>query len=299
MSNYKKITQEEKNEKFIQKSREVWGYKYDYSKVEYIDALTQVTIIYNGKHYRQTPTKHLQGKNCENQIKKMSTEEFIEKSKLIWGDHRFEYTKCEYTDSHSKIILFDNEKKEWVEQAAKSHLSGYEVIKYGDKKFKEICNLKHDFKYNYSNFTYHGMNSFIELECKIHGKFNIKCASHFYGSLCTKCNEFFFNKNANRFLKNYNIVFERQKEFNNCYYDYFIPSLNTIIDFQEKNHFEPVEYFGGLEAHSKLKQNDLIKSQYCEENYINLIRIRYDEIDEIHNILWGYLSPFIRAKRLK
>jgi len=46
-----------------------------------------------------------------------------------------------------------------------------------------------------------------------------------------------------------------------------------------------MEFFGGLEAYDRLKKNDKIKSDYCEENYIDLIRIRYDQADRIFEIL--------------
>ncbi len=41
-----------------------------------------------------------------------------------------------------------------------------------------------------------------------------------------------------------------------------------------------------------IKINDKIKNDYCEEKYINLIRIRYDEISEIPNILKKTISAY-------
>jgi Mor family transcriptional regulator len=46
-----------------------------------------------------------------------------------------------------------------------------------------------------------------------------------------------------------------------------------------------MEYFGGVESFNKLKINDKIKNDYCEENYIELIRIKYDQINRIFEIL--------------
>ena len=57
---------------------------------------------------------------------------------------------------------------------------------------------------------------------------------------------------------------------------------NTDESLEE---IEPVEYFGGLKAYETLKINDKIKNDYCEDNYIDLIRIRYDQIDRIFDIL--------------
>ena len=53
------------NEKFIEKSREIHGDKYDYSKVEYVVTSHPVTIVcpIHGE-FLQTPENHIQGKGC-------------------------------------------------------------------------------------------------------------------------------------------------------------------------------------------------------------------------------------------
>jgi hypothetical protein len=51
-----------------------------------------------------------------------------------------------------------------------------------------------------------------------------------------------------------------------------------------------LQIFGGSEAYERLKINDKIKNDYCEINYINLIRIRYDQYDNIYSILWQNLK---------
>jgi hypothetical protein len=61
--------------------------------------------------------------------------------------------------------------------------------------------------------------------------------------------------------------------------------MRTCIEFDGEQHFHPVSHFGGIMAYEKLKINDKIKNDYCEDNYINLIRIRWDQIDEISQIL--------------
>ena len=84
----------------------------------------------------------------------------------------------------------------------------------------------------------------------------------------------------------------RQKKFDGCVgiryklpFDFYLPKYRTAIEFDGKQHYEPMEFFGGLEAYNRLKANDKIKSDYCEDNYIDLIRIRYDQIDRVFEIL--------------
>ena len=303
MSQYKKITQKDKNEKFIKKAREIFGYRYDYSKVDYADANTHVTIIYNSKEYRQSPTKHLQGKKIENTIKKISDSEFIEKSKLVWGKERFDYSKLEYLGTHDHIKLFDKVNNKWVEQTAKSHLKGHEVKKYTKDEYINMCNLIYDYKYNYDNIQYDSLISRIKILCPEHGEFELKSASHLLSySHCPKCRDFNKEKEISAFLKKYNINFNRQHKFEGCRnvfqlpFDFYIPSMRICIEHDGQQHYQPMNFFGGQEAFEKLKINDKIKSDYCEDNYIDLIRIRYDD-EDISKTLWDNLK--FQIKRLK
>ena len=74
--------------------------------------------------------------------------------------------------------------------------------------------------------------------------------------------------------------------------------MNSCIEFDGIQHFKPIKQFGGIEAFEATKINDKIKSDYCEENFINLVRIKYDEIDDIWNILWSHLGSSIRRMKL-
>jgi len=59
------VTAIDKNSYYINRAREVHGYRYDYSKVKYITAKTKIEIICK-KHgsFLQTPDKHLGNRNC-------------------------------------------------------------------------------------------------------------------------------------------------------------------------------------------------------------------------------------------
>jgi very-short-patch-repair endonuclease len=157
--------------------------------------------------------------------------------------------------------------------------------------------MVHDYKYEYNMEQYNlGLNSKIGIICKEHGKFNLKAATHIYGSGCTKCDEYKFNKITKKYLETNNISFHQEHRFIDCNlpFDFYLPKYRTIIEFDGRQHFEPIENFGGLESYNKLKINDKIKSDYCEDNYISLIRIRYDQIDDIYRILWDNLKTHIK-----
>ena len=58
-------------------------------------------------------------------------------------------------------------------------------------------------------------------------------------------------------------------------FDFFIPSLNCLIEYDGEQHFRPVSRFGGEEGFEKLRQRDELKNQYSKKNGIKLIRIPY------------------------
>lgn len=60
-------------------------------------------------------------------------------------------------------------------------------------------------------------------------------------------------------------------------FDFFIISMNVCIEFDGKQHYHPIEHWGGEERLKEYKMRDMIKTQWCKENGIYLIRIRYDE----------------------
>ena len=94
-------------EEWIEKAKLVHGGKYDYSKVEYVNAKTKVIIICH-KHgdFLQTPDKHLIGRGCSKcgGSEKLTTTKFIEKAMLI-HENTYDYSKVEYVNAHTNIII--------------------------------------------------------------------------------------------------------------------------------------------------------------------------------------------------
>lgn len=92
---------------FIEKSKNIHGNKYDYSKVEYNGSHNKVNIICD-KHgiFKQTPNSHLNGRGCSecSKNKKMTTKSFIKKSKKVYGD-RFIYTNVKYINAKTKVEI--------------------------------------------------------------------------------------------------------------------------------------------------------------------------------------------------
>ena len=110
---------------FIEAAKKIHTGKYDYSKVEYINTNTKVCIICpeHGEFW-QTPHRHLAGDGCPicRPNKKLTTEEFIKKSRLVHGN-KYDYTKSEYVNSRTKVeIICPKHGEFW--QTPHSHICG-------------------------------------------------------------------------------------------------------------------------------------------------------------------------------
>ena len=56
---------------------------------------------------------------------------------------------------------------------------------------------------------------------------------------------------------------------------FYLPEYNTMIEYDGRQHFEPISKFGGEEGFNKLRRNDEIKNEYCRNRNITMIRIPY------------------------
>ncbi len=100
---------------------------------------------------------------------------------------------------------------------------------------------------------------------------------------CPHCLGSIGEEKIEEYLYNKEIVFEGQKTFQGlkmkrklkC--DFFIPEINTIIEYNGIQHYESVDYWGGKKGLVKRKKHDKLKESYCIENGINFEVIRYDE----------------------
>lgn len=78
-------------------------------------------------------------------------------------------------------------------------------------------------------------------------------------------------------------------------YDIFICGENIAIEYQGKQHFEPVEYFGGKEHFESQKKRDELKMKLSEENGVLLVYINYNE-DISMELIKNKISNAIKNK---
>ena len=59
--------------------------------------------------------------------------------------------------------------------------------------------------------------------------------------------------------------------------DIYVPHVKLAIEYQGRQHYEPVEFFGGQEGLRKTQERDRQKADLCRENGVRLVYFRYDE----------------------
>lgn len=99
-------------ERFISDAIAAHGDKYDYSEVEYVNALSNVKIVcpVHGPFF-QKPANHVRGVACSKcsdliaaDKRRLSTEEFVERARQVHGN-KYDYSQSQYVTSHDKVEI--------------------------------------------------------------------------------------------------------------------------------------------------------------------------------------------------
>lgn len=132
-------------------------------------------------------------------------------------------------------------------------------------------------------------------KCKIDGcEWNAMPDKILHGQGCPQCNESHGERAVRQWLDSHKIKYIFQKTFDDCRdinllpFDFYLPNHNIIIEYDGKQHYEPVELFGGEKSLANTQRHDEIKTEYCKNNNINLLRIPYfkNVDDELNNFLF-------------
>lgn len=139
--------------------------------------------------------------------------------------------------------------------------------------------------YNYDKVKYVNKETPIIITCKTHGDFLQKPHNHINGCGCPFCKAW----------KSQQKIFEKLKEtfpnevwtweyttdwLNGQRIDIFNQRLKLAIEYNGKQHYEPVDFFGGKIEFEKRKILDNKKKDLLAEHNYTLYIIKYDEYDE-------------------
>ena len=187
--------------KFIDKARKVHDNKYDYSKVEYVNARTKICIIcpIHGEFW-QIPYIHSQNHGCpicgieitKNKIS-ITQKQFEDKANKT-HNNKFKGFYGKYKSCFEKITIWCPKCNIYFNQTPASHLSGTGcpkcagVKKSTTKEFIEKARKVHpDKDYDYSNVEYVNSKIKVKIICRKHGEFLQTPSDHLHGYGCPIC----------------------------------------------------------------------------------------------------------------
>jgi hypothetical protein len=280
------------NEYFINEGSSIHKGKYDYSLLNYKNCKSKIKIIcpIHGE-FEQTPSTHLKGGGCYNCYKEncfKTTEEFIKEAILFHGD-KYDYSLVDYKESKQKVKIICKKHGEF-EQRPSNHLSGQNCPKCAKNSISNIndmikkATLIHGEIYDYSLSTYINCDTKINIICSKHGVFKQTPYQHINRmNGCPICNESNGEREIRLYLSDNKITYIPQHKFSDCKYkrllpfDFYLPEYNTCIEYDGEQH---KNLFGFEKNDDKLKIRiirDDIKTKYCLEKNIKLIRINYTD----------------------
>ena len=239
--NKKEMSRRKTTDEFIRESNILHNYKYDYSKVNYIDSHSKVTIIcpVHGE-FLQTPDKHVNGQGCPECAKitraksiSSNTDEFIKKSNKV-HNNKFDYSKVSYINNSTKVCIICPTHGEFWQTPFK-HLIGQGCPKCAGNKaitteqFIERAKGVHGDKYDYSKSICNGTHNKTIIICPTHGEFEQMPKEHLKGKGCPLC----ANESKHKKLKLENeIALERTKHA--CQGKYIIPDDFKYVNLKTK-----------------------------------------------------------------
>ena len=138
--------------------------------------------------------------------------------------------------------------------------------------------------------TFHG-NRIQQWLCRCScGKEIICCRSNLSFGSCTSCGH---DKNVSsletyvkQYLESKGFEYEQQKRYADLQglgglylsYDFLVLKNNApycLIECQGRQHYEPIDYFGGQESFEKQQVHDKLKAEYADAHNIPLIEVPY------------------------
>lgn len=257
----------------------------------------------------QIPNSHLNGHGCKQcSLKKNISKKTFSKEyayNILYTQsikNNYTFSNFEYKNQHTLVNCKCNIcNREWQTE--------FQHLKNGTSCF--ICSSKkRNSKYKLSeNYVKQKCIEISEKNNYLVGSFNYEanykpnipckcciCGHHWKQSfanimkgnscpICANRNLKQFNKLYNELIKyfpnqikrEYNLKIKLDKRALRL--DIYIPSKKIGIEYQGRQHFKPIKWFGGEKSFLKQRENDIMKRDYCKKNNIKLLYFTYNKTD--------------------
>ena len=288
---------------FIRLSQLKHGKRYDYSDVVVVNATTKVSIIckVHGP-FMQEPYRHYnEGKGCRKCFLERpgyTTAEYIELARKVHGK-KYDYSTVAYKHSQKKIVITCR-KHGAFKQNPRTHLEGhgcttcFQDRNKGTKAhwLKRAMSI-HGNRYDYSSVVYRNAKTKVTVICRQHGEFKVEANAHIaVKSGCPRCNESKGETRIRMFLEKHGIPFVQEYRIEPYSYrfDFYVPSLNLLIEFHGRQHYMPIPIFGGESGYRKTVKRDKVKRELALRHEFKMATFSY------RSSLSNNLERIIRAR---
>ena len=281
---------------FRRDAKAAHGNRFSYVN-DYVNTHTPVTIICR-EHgpFKQAPSSHLTGAKCpkcanagQTQTRAMTHREFVAKATRVHRGKRFTYPEP-YRRAAQKIGI-RCPIHGIFRQTPNAHLGGAgcrgcsdeaasERMKSNHEAFLKRARHVHGNRYQYPQ-QYETANTPMKIVCPAHGLFLQLPTKHLQGQGCPVCTESSGERFVALALDRMRVRHVRQKKFPTCRdihplrFDFFIPKLNLLLEYDGQQHFQAIGHWGGDESFKLALRRDTIKTKWAKRNNYRLIRIPY------------------------
>jgi len=264
-----------------------------------VNKRTKVLIICP-KHgeFTQRPDNHKRGGGCPEcgyiamaNKATLTNEQAIKDFQKVHGD-RYDYSKLEYIDTRTKVLIICPEHGEFW-QKAYSHKEGRGCpecsggTQLTTQQVIEDFQKVHGDRYDYCKVEYVNAKTKVLIICPEHGEFWQRPSSHKGGYGCLKCGknqiaEPLFRECLETFISRFG-KFEfpntrpdwlRSPETNrrlelDCYNE----ELGLAFELQGTQHYKPIKGWGGEKEFARIIRRDVHKRTECTKHGVELFRI--------------------------
>ena len=156
---------------------------------------------------------------------------------------------------------------------------------------EEVKDFANQYGYEVISDTYLNNKTHLIFKCPKDHKFSMRFDHFKSGARCPFCRESKGEKDILKYLDEHNVKYIRQYRYEDCRdvkplpFDFYLPDYNICIEYDGELHYKSIDFYGGEEELMRQQNRDNIKTQYCKDNNITLIRIPYWDLNNINKIL--------------
>jgi very-short-patch-repair endonuclease len=295
---------------FVKDARKIHLNRYDYSAVSYVSTHKQVEIRCpdHGVFY-QAPSGHLNGRGCPKcgidknaEGRTRTLEDFIATSRQVHGD-KYDYSQAVYVGSEIPLTIICPVHGAFRQRPQRHAERGQGCPKCANRdmdlsKFIERARAVHQNRYDYGQSVYMRARDPLIVACPDHGPFEQRADHHLRGIGCPLCVDALNSKGIRKieaWLTARGISYEREKSFNalrsvktrrrHLRFDFWLPKLNAVIEFDGRQHFQAVSVWGGRSGFDETVARDRRKDEWTAAQGIQMIRVRHDQEQDLELIL--------------